>query len=41
MEIFIKIVNGIVEKHKKGKQASEKILFVIVKFQTRITVLIK
>ena len=35
MELFIKIVNGIVEKNKKGKKTSEKILFVIVKFQAR------
>ena len=40
MELFIKIVNGIVGKHKKGKKTSEKIL-VIVKFQTWSTVPIK
>ena len=34
MELFIKIVNGIVRKHKKGKKTSEKILVVIAKFQT-------
>ena len=34
MELFIKIVNGIVGKDKKGKKAFEKILVVIVKFQT-------
>ena len=33
MELFIKIVNGIVGKHKKEKKTSEKILVVIVKFQ--------
>ena len=38
MESFIKIVKGIVGKHKKGKKSSEKILFVIIKFQTGSTV---
>ena len=41
MELFIKIVNGIVGNHKKGKKTSEKIIFTIVKFQTRSTILIK
>ena len=41
MELFIKIVNGIVGKHKKEKKTSEKILAVIVKFQTWSTVPIK
>ena len=41
MELFINIVNGTVEKHQKGKKTTEKILFVIVKFQTGSTVLIK
>ena len=38
MKLLIKIVNGIVGKHKKGEKTSEKILFVIVKFQTRSSV---
>ena len=41
MELFIKIVNGIAGKHKKGKKTSEKILAVFVKFQTWSTVPIK
>ena len=38
MELFSKIVIGIVGKHKKGKKPSEEILVFIVKFQTRSTV---
>ena len=41
MELFIKIVNGIVRKHKKGEKTFEKILVVIVKFETWSTVPIK